>query len=66
LIKRRKIMALLGGAAAGWPLTARAQQTGKIPTIGLLSSSSAALTRPRRVAFVQGMSSRRTPGRPII
>jgi putative ABC transport system substrate-binding protein len=34
-IERRKFLATLGGAAA-WPLVARAQQGGKIPTVGYL------------------------------
>jgi len=35
-IRRRKFLATLGGAVAGWPLATRAQQAGKVRTIGFL------------------------------
>src|SRR5262245_18930540 len=46
-VRRREFIALLGGAAA-WPLAARAQQPGKLPTIGFLGQS----TRPAASEWV--------------
>jgi ABC-type uncharacterized transport system substrate-binding protein len=52
-IERRKFLATLGGAAAAWPLAARAQQP--IPVIGFLSSLAPSDLTHVMPAFQQGL-----------
>jgi len=52
-IGRRKFLASLGGAAAGWPLATRAQQPGK-PRVGYIRAGTR-LNDPFREEFVRGM-----------
>jgi len=53
MMRRRKFITLIGGAAATWPLAARAQQPGKLPTIGFLGQSTRSATSEWTNAFVQ-------------
>src|SRR6516165_12477473 len=54
-IRRREFIVTLGGAAAAWPLAARAQQATKVARIGFLGLAPAALYAPRVEALRAGL-----------
>ena len=56
-MRRREFITLLGGAAAAWPMVARAQQPERMRRIGVLSGLAAndPDSKPRNAAFLQGL-----------
>jgi putative ABC transport system substrate-binding protein len=55
-MRRREFFILVGGAAAGWPLAAQAQSSGKLPTVGFLGASAASTQAQWTAAFVKRLN----------
>jgi putative tryptophan/tyrosine transport system substrate-binding protein len=53
-MRRREFITLVGGAAATWPLSTRAQKP-PMPVIGILTTASAEANNTRLRAFREGL-----------
>ncbi len=54
-MQRREFITLIGGAAAVWPVTVRAQRSGRLPVVGVLWGSAEAAAS-YRLPFLKGLA----------